>query len=40
MGVIVFLDGLEGKPSQGIYVLLAESKVKPEYENPAPGIDQ
>lgn len=40
MDVIVFLDGPDGKPSQGIHVLRAEQKVKPEYVSATPRVDQ
>lgn len=40
MGVVVFLDGPQGKPSQGLHILLAGRKVKPEYVSPTPGIEQ
>ena len=40
MNVIVFLDGPNGKPSQGIHVLLAERKVREEYTTATPRIDQ
>lgn len=40
MEVIVFLDGPEGKPSQGLHILLAGRKVKPEYASPSPSIEQ
>jgi len=40
MNVTVFLDGPEGKPSQGIHVLLAEQKVKESYASPTPRVDQ
>ena len=40
MDVIVFLDGPEGKPSQGLHILLAGRKVKPEYASPTPGVEQ
>jgi len=40
MNVIVFLDGPNGKPSQGIHVLLAERKVRDEYATATPRIDQ
>jgi hypothetical protein len=40
MDVIVFLDGPKGKPSQGIHILLADRKVKPEYASPTPGVSQ
>lgn len=40
MNVVVFLDGTNGKPSQGIHVLLAERKVRDEYSTATPRIDQ
>lgn len=40
MGVTVFLDGPEGKPSQGIHVLLADRKVREDYATATPTIDQ
>jgi hypothetical protein len=40
MNVIVFLDGQNGKPSQGLHILLAGQKVKPEYATSTPQIDQ
>jgi len=40
MDVTVFLDGPDGKPSQGVHILRAGQKVKPEYASPAPRIDQ
>ena len=39
MDVTVFLDGPDGKPSQGIHILLAGQKVKPEYVSPAPNVE-
>ena len=39
MDVIVFLDGPEGKPSQGIHIVIAGQKVRDDYVNPAPGIN-
>jgi len=39
MGVVVFLDGPEGKPSQGLHILLAGRKVRPEYVSPTPSVD-
>ena len=38
--VIVFLDGDDGKPSQGIHILLAGEKVKDRYVSAAPLPDQ
>ena len=40
MGVTVFLDGPDGKPSQGIHVLLAGRKVRESYATPAPDTDE
>lgn len=40
MNVIVFLDGPEGKPSQGIHILLAGRKVKESYVSATPQVDQ
>jgi hypothetical protein len=40
MDTIVFLDGPDGKPSQGLHILIANRKVKPEYASPTPGIEQ
>lgn len=39
MGVVVFLDGPEGKPSQGLHILLAGRKVRPEYVSPTPSVE-
>jgi hypothetical protein len=40
MGTVVFLDGPDGKPSQGLHILLAGSKVRPEYVSPTPSVDR
>jgi hypothetical protein len=40
MGVTVFLDGPEGKPCQGIHVLLAGGNVREDYATATPTIDQ
>lgn len=40
MDVTVFLDGPEGKPSQGIHILRAGKKVKESYVSPAPTPDR
>lgn len=40
MGTVVFLDGPDGKPSQGLHILLAGRKVRPEYVSPTPDVDQ
>jgi hypothetical protein len=39
-GTIVFLDGPDGKPSQGLHILLAGRKVRLDYVSPAPSIDR
>ena len=36
----MFLDGPQGKPSQGLHILLAGKKVKPEYASPTPQVQQ
>jgi len=40
MEVVVFLDGRDGKPNQGIHILLAERKVKEEYVSRTPRVEQ
>ena len=40
MGTVVFLNGSDGKPSQGLHILLAGRKVRPEYATATPTIDQ
>jgi hypothetical protein len=40
LGTIVFLDGPDGKPSQGLHILLANRKVRPDYVSPTPSIDR
>ena len=40
MDTIVFLDGPEGKSSQGLHILMAGRKVKPEYASPTPKVEQ
>ncbi|MEO8494416.1 MAG: nucleotidyltransferase family protein [Planctomycetota bacterium] len=40
MGITVFLDGPDGKPSQGVHILFAEQKVRADYASAAPRIDQ
>ena len=39
MDVIVFLDGPDGKPSQGIHILLSGRKVKDSYASSTPDVD-
>lgn len=38
MGTVVFLDGPDGKPSQGLHIRLADRKVRPEYASPTPSV--
>jgi hypothetical protein len=40
MDVTVFLDGPDGKPSQGVHILRAGQKVKDSYATPTPQIEQ
>jgi len=40
MGTVVFLDGPDGKPSQGLCILFAGRKVRPEYVSPTPGVER
>jgi hypothetical protein len=40
LGVPMFLDGPDGKPSQAIHILIAGEKVRPEYVAPAPDVDE
>jgi hypothetical protein len=40
MGTVVFLDGPDGKPSQGLHILIANRKVRPEYASPTPSVDR
>ncbi len=40
LDVTVFLDGPDGKPSQGIHILLAGRKVQESYASPTPQVDQ
>ena len=40
MDVKVFLDGAEGKSRQGIHILLADQKVRPNYISVSPSVDQ
>jgi hypothetical protein len=40
MGVTMFLDGPEGKPSQAIHVIWAGKKVRDDYPVAAPSTDQ
>jgi hypothetical protein len=40
LGVPMFLDGPNGKPSQAVHILIAKEKVRPEYVAAAPDIDE
>jgi len=40
MGTVVFLDGSDGKPSQGLHILLAGRRVRPDYASPTPTVDR
>ncbi|MDA1053540.1 MAG: nucleotidyltransferase family protein [Planctomycetota bacterium] len=40
MNVTLFLDGPDGKPSQGVHVIWAGQKVKEQYFNSAPNPEQ
>ncbi len=40
LGVPMFLDGPNGKPSGAIHVLMAGEKVRPEYVAAAPDVDE
>jgi hypothetical protein len=40
MGTVIFLDGPDGKPSQGLHILLAGQKVRADYASPAPRVDR
>jgi hypothetical protein len=39
-GVEMFLDGPESKARDALHVVIAGEKVRPEYESPAPGIEE
>lgn len=40
MGIDTFVDGPSGKPSGGIHILFAGEKVRPEDEEPLPGLGE
>jgi len=40
MGVTMFLDGPQGKPSSAVHILAAKEKVRPEYVEPAPDVTE
>jgi hypothetical protein len=40
LGVPMFLDGPDGKPSVAVHVIIAGEKVRPEYLAPAPDVDE
>jgi len=36
----MFLDGPDSKPRDALHVVIAGEKVRPEYESPAPGVEE
>ena len=40
LDVEFFLDGAEAKVRDALHIVMANEKVKPEYESPAPDVDQ
>jgi hypothetical protein len=40
LGVPVFVDKQDPRPSQGVHIIFANERVKPSYILPAPGLDQ
>src|SRR5437660_3130561 len=40
LAVDVFVDGPQGKPSGGVHLLYAGEKVRAEYEQPSPDLDE
>ena len=40
LGVAMFLDGANGKPSEAVHILHAGEKVRPEYVEPTPDVDE
>lgn len=38
LGVVMFLDGLDAKPSESIHLLFAGEKVRPDYPLPSPDL--
>lgn len=40
LDVDMFLDGPQGRPSEAVHLLYAGEKVRPEYENVLPNIDE
>lgn len=40
LDVDMFLDGPQGRPSDGIHLLYAGEKVKPEYDHASPDLDE
>src|SRR4051812_39664450 len=40
LDVDMFLDGPNGRPSEGVHLLYAGEKVKPEYEHASPNLDE
>jgi hypothetical protein len=40
LDVDMFLDGPQGKPSNGVHILYAREKVRPEHEHASPDLDE
>lgn len=40
LDVDMFIDGPQGRPSEAVHLLFAGEKVKPEYENASPELDE
>jgi hypothetical protein len=40
LGVDMFLDGPQGKPSGGVHILFAGEKVRPDYEHASPDLNE
>jgi hypothetical protein len=39
-GIELFLDGPDAKPRDAVHVVMANEKVRPEYDSPAPDVTQ
>ena len=40
LDVDAFIDGPQGRPSEGVHILYAGEKVRPEYEHASPNLDE
>jgi hypothetical protein len=40
LDVDMFIDGLQGRPSEAVHILFAGEKVRPDYEHPSPDLDE